>query len=86
MWLRRLPWKAVFEHLFHENDAASRRIHLLAEFSIRGASGEAKTAVYASLHGASHVRAEGAEFFWLDGVQHFMRPGPESGLRDRAPA
>src|SRR5579872_4762902 len=33
--LRGFPGQAFFEHAFHENDPAARRIHFLAQLSIR---------------------------------------------------
>ena len=60
----------AFEHLLHQHDAAAWRIHLLPEFAVRRARGEAEAAVDARLNGARHRCAEWSVGFGLDRVQH----------------
>ena len=59
----------AFEHLLHEHDAAARRVHLLAEFAVRRARGEAESAMHARLDGARHGRSKRAVGFGLDRVK-----------------
>src|SRR5437660_1034691 len=68
--LRALPWQISFQHLFHQDDASARRVHLLAQFGIRWARSEAETAMDASLHCMGHRLAQRAEFFWFYRVLH----------------
>src|SRR5215468_4983652 len=62
VWLRAFPREISLQHLFHKNDPPARRIHLLAEFSVRWAGRQAEAAMDAGLHGVRHRFPERAQF------------------------
>jgi hypothetical protein len=66
MGLCRFKGETAFERLFHQHNAAARRIHLLTEFAIGGTGRETEPAMNTRLHGPGHSRSEGAELFGWD--------------------
>jgi hypothetical protein len=46
--------KAFLKHILHKDDSTSWSVHFLSLDLVRWASGEAKTAVHAGLHGLGH--------------------------------
>jgi hypothetical protein len=54
---RLLQRQIVLEHVLHQEDASTRRIHFLAELAIGGTGGQTESAVHARRHRARHVLA-----------------------------
>ncbi len=64
----------AFEHVLHQVDAASRRVHFLAQDLIRGAGRQAQSAMHARLDGLRHRGSARSEFRRVDVVLHLRLP------------
>ncbi len=60
----------ALENGFHQHDPAARRVHLIAQDRIRGADGQAKTAMHAGANGMRHRLAHHSQGFYGNIMLH----------------